>query len=63
MGGLIKDLKPLLLACTGDDVTSPHIKKMLDEAGFDEAMTNPLTTAYIKDKIIPMILRNEESII
>jgi hypothetical protein len=62
MGGLIKNLKPLLLACTGDDVTNHFIKLNLDEAGFDESITNPLTTGYIKDKIIPMIIMNEESI-
>jgi hypothetical protein len=61
-GCLIKDLKPLLLACSGDDVTSPIIKKNLEEAGFDEAITNPLTTAYITNKIIPMIIKNEEAI-
>ena len=62
MGGLIKDLKPLLFACSGDDVTNPSIKKNLTEAGFDEAVTNPLTTAYIKEKIIPMLVMNEELI-
>ena len=59
MGVLIENLKPLLIACTGDDVTSPFIKKNLNEAGFDDATTNPLTTAYIKDKIFPMIMMNE----
>ena len=58
MGGLIKDLKPLLIACSGDDVTNSFIKKNLDDAGFNDAITNPLTTAYIKDKIIPMIMMN-----
>jgi hypothetical protein len=56
MGGLIMNLKPILIACTGDDVTNPLIKKNLDLAGFDEAITNPLNTAYIKDTIIPMIM-------
>ena len=30
MGGLIKNLKPLLLACTGDDVNNLLIKTNLD---------------------------------
>jgi hypothetical protein len=59
MGGLIKYLKPLIIACTGDNISNSFIKKNIDEAGFDLAMTNPLTTAYIKDKIIPMMTMNE----
>ena len=27
MGRSIKDLKPLIIACSGDDVTNPSIKK------------------------------------
>jgi len=55
-GGLIKDLKPLLFACSGDDVESPEIKLKLDAAGFDKALTNPLTTNYIKQTMIAMII-------
>jgi hypothetical protein len=32
---LIKDLKPLLFACTGDDVDNPRIKANIEDAGFD----------------------------
>ena len=52
---LIRDLKPLLYACTGDDVENPRIKVNLEEAGFDQALTNPLTSPYIKDNLVPMI--------
>ena len=55
-GGLLKDLKPLLFACSGDDVDSPAIKLKLDAAGFDKALTNPLTTNYIKETMIPLIV-------
>lgn len=52
---LIKDLKPLLFACTGDDVNSPLVKANIEAAGFDKALTNPLTSPYIKETVIPMI--------
>ena len=52
---LIRDLKPLLFACTGDDVNSPFVKANIEAAGFDEALTNPLTSPYIKETVIPMI--------
>ena len=58
--GLVKHLKPLLFACTGDNVEDPEMKRSLDAAGFDEALTNPLTTSYIKDKMIPMLIENLE---
>ena len=55
-GGLTKDLKPLLFACSGDDVESSSIKLKLEAAGFDKALTNPLTTNYIKETMIPLII-------
>jgi CheY-like chemotaxis protein len=46
---LIKELKPLIVACTGDDVNNPHIRAALNKAGFDEAITTPLTAGYVND--------------
>ena len=54
--GLVKDLKPLLFACTGDDIDNVSIHRKLEKAGFDEALTNPLTSPYIKDKMIPNLI-------
>ena len=55
-GRQVKDLKPLLFACSGDDVESSEIKMKLDAAGFDRALTNPLTSNYIKNTMIPLIV-------
>jgi CheY-like chemotaxis protein len=56
--GLIKDLKPLIFCCSGEDVTHPDMKKKLDESGFDGALPNPLTTPYLKDKLHPIVKEN-----
>jgi CheY-like chemotaxis protein len=55
---LIKELKPLIIACSGDDVDNPFIRRALNEAGFDEAITTPLTVGYVKEKLISMIENN-----
>ena len=52
---MVKELKPLIIACSGDDVDNPFIKKSLIEAGFDEAITSPLTVGYVKEKLVSMI--------
>ena len=58
----MRDLKPLIFACTGDDVNTPSIRMKLDDAGFDKAVTNPLNTNYIKDTMIPMVIQNQEQL-
>ena len=54
----VKSLKPLILACSGDDVHNPFMQKALNEAGFDEAITAPLKVDYIKGELISMIDAN-----
>ena len=46
---LIKELKPLIIACSGDDVENAYTRRALQKAGFDEAITTPLTAGYVKE--------------
>jgi CheY-like chemotaxis protein len=46
---LLKELKPLIIACSSDDMESPLMKRRLEEAGFDYAISSPLTAKYVKE--------------
>jgi hypothetical protein len=59
---MIKELKPLIIACSGDNVDDPTIRKNLNEAGFDEAISTPLTAGYVREKLVSMINNNIKDI-
>ena len=45
-----------MIACTSDDVENPSIKKAIQAAGFDKAITSPMTTGKVNDLIIKAII-------
>ena len=45
----LKELKPLIIACSSDDMESPLMKRRLEEAGFDYTISSPLTAKYVKE--------------
>ena len=59
---LLKELKPLIIACSSDDMESPLMKRRLDEAGFDYAISSPLTAKYVKDILTVQINSNIENL-
>lgn len=59
LSGLVKDLKPLIIACSSDDITNPVIRRNLELAMFDDATLSPLSTVYLKGHILPMIDKNK----
>jgi hypothetical protein len=44
---LLEHFRPLIVACTSDDIENEAIKRSIDEAGFDLAVMTPLTTQKI----------------
>ena len=51
----MKQLKPMIIACSGDDISTPQMKIELKDAGFDDAITAPMTASYVKEELTNML--------
>ena len=59
---MLKNLKPLIIACSSDDLESPPMERRLEDAGFDYSVSSPLSSKYVKDELIVMVEENIERI-
>jgi hypothetical protein len=56
---MMKEVCPLMIACTSEDVEHPFIKNAILKAGFDFAITSPMTTSKVNDIIIKLIMEKD----
>jgi hypothetical protein len=52
---ICKYLKPLILACTSDNIYQEGFMDNLYKTGFNEAIMAPLQSSTVKEIIIPMM--------
>ena len=52
---LLKEIRPIMIACSSDDLESEIVQARLNDAGFDSYLMAPLTTSKVQETVIKLI--------
>jgi hypothetical protein len=56
---VLKEIRPIMIACSSDDLESESIQARLNEAGFDSYLMAPLTTSKVQETVIKLIKQRD----